>query len=71
MKIHFLEQEKLLMRKYAEEYRKKTGDNYSIFHIMSIISQEYERRLDDDLKKVMDIKYREYEENKAKEGEKV
>ena len=71
MKIHFLEQEKLLIRKYAEEYRKKTGDNYSMFHIMSILSQEYEQRLDEDLKKVMSIKYREFEETKAKEGEKV
>ena len=68
MKIHFLQQEKELMRKYAEEYRRKTGDNYSVFHIMSILTAEYERRLDKDLQKVMDIKYREHEEELAKGG---
>lgn len=68
MKIHFNTQEKELMRKYAEEYRKKTGDNYSTFHMMSLLNAEYERRLDKDLKKVMDIKYREREEELARKG---
>lgn len=68
MKIHFLEQEKELMRKYAEQYRKKTGDNYSVFHIMSILCAKYEKNLDKDLKQVMEIKFREHEEEEARKG---
>lgn len=71
MKIHFNAQEKLLIKQHAEKFREKTGDNYSLFHIMSILSSFYEEHLDEDLKKVMDVKFREFEENKAKEGEKV
>ena len=55
------------MRKYAEQYYKKTGDHYSWFHIMSILVAEYEKRFDKDLKKVMNEKYREFEEEKARE----
>lgn len=71
MIIHFLPQEMELMRKQAEKYRKRTGDNYSVFHIMSILTNKYERELEKDLDKVMDIKVREYEEEQAQKGIKV
>lgn len=68
MKIHFLPQEMELIRKEADEYRKRTGDNYSSFHVMSILTNEYEKNLASDLKRVMDIKIREFEEESAKQG---
>lgn len=68
MEIHFLPQEMELMRKKAEKYRKKTGDNYSPFHIMSILTNKYERNLSKDLDEVMETKVREFEEEQAKGG---
>lgn len=71
MQIHFYPQEKELMRKYAETYRKRTGDNYSVFYIMSLLSTKYERDLEKDLKEIMKQKVREFEENRAEEGVKL
>lgn len=71
MLIHFYPQEKELMRKIAEDYRKKTGDNYSVFYIMSLLSTKYERDLEKDLKAIMKQKIREFEELQAKEGTKM
>ena len=68
MQIHFYPQEKELMRKYADDYRKKTGDNYSVFYIMSLLSVNYERNLEKDLKAIMKQKIREFEEQQAREG---
>lgn len=65
MIIHLWEQEKMLLKKHAEEYKKKTGDSYSIYHILSILREYYEENLDKDLKKVMEIKKREFEEAEA------
>lgn len=62
MRITLNTQEKKLMREYAEKYREQTGDNYSIFHICSILTDIYEEKLVEDLKVVMDIKLREYQE---------
>ena len=66
MRITLNTQEKKLMREYAEQFREKTGDNYSVFHICSILTDIYEDRLDDDLKKVFDIKLRESQEEENK-----
>lgn len=66
MRITLNAQEKHLMRMYAEKYREKTGDNYSIFHICSILTDIYEDRLDEDLKKTFDIKLREFQEEENK-----
>lgn len=66
MRITLNAQEKHLMREYAEKYREKTGDNYSIFHICSILTDIYEDRLDEDLKKTFDIKLREFQEEENK-----
>lgn len=63
MKITLNPQEKHFMRDKAEEYRQQTGDNYSVFHILSILTQFYEDRFEEDLNKVMDIKIREFQEN--------
>lgn len=71
MQIHFYPQEKELMRKHAEIYRKKTGDNYSVFYIMSLLSTKYERDLEKDLKAIMQQKVREFEEKRAEEGVKL
>ncbi len=54
------------MREFAEDYRKKTNDNYSVFHICSILQTMYEERLEEDLKKVFDIKLREFQEGQNK-----
>lgn len=62
MQITLNLQEKILLRQHAEKYRKETGDNYSVFHICSILTQLYEERLDKDLKEVFDIKLREFQE---------
>lgn len=70
MIIHLWEQEKMLLKKHAEEYKKKTGDSYSIYHILSILREHYEENLDADLKKVMDIKVRELKEAEAGKEEK-
>ena len=66
MRITLNTQEKKLMREYAEQFREKTGDNYSVFHICSILTDIYEDRLDEDLKKVFDIKLRESQEEENK-----
>lgn len=71
MIIHLWEQEKMLLKKYAEKYKKKTGDEYSIYHILSILREHYEENLDKDLQKVMDVKIREFKENQAKEETKT
>lgn len=67
MKISLLPQEKNLLRQYADEYYKKTGDKYSYFHMMSILTAMYEERFEEDLKKMMDIKLREFQEGKWNE----
>lgn len=67
MKITLLPQEKALLKQYAEEYRTKTGDNYSYFHMMSILTSFYEERFEKDLQEVMDIKLREFQEGKWNE----
>ena len=67
MVIHFYDQEIMLLKKYAEEYKTKTGDVYSIHHIMSILTDKYEENLAKDLKEVMDVKVRELEEEQAGE----
>ena len=66
MRITLNTQEKHFMKQYAEEYREKTGDNYSIFHICSILKDIYEERLAEDMKKVFDIKLREFQEEQNK-----
>lgn len=66
MRITLNTQEKKLMREHAEKFREKTGDNYSVFHICSILTDIYEDRLDEDLKKVFDIKLREAQEEENK-----
>lgn len=66
MRITLNPQEKHFMREFAEEYRKKTNDNYSVFHICSILQTMYEERLEEDLKKVFDIKLREFQEGQNK-----
>ena len=66
MRITLNAQEKHLMRAYAKKYREKTGDNYSIFHICSILTDIYEDRLDEDLKKTFDVKLREFQEEENK-----
>ena len=55
----------MLLKKYADEFKKKTGVEYSLNHIMSILREHYEENLDADLKKVMDIKVRELKEADA------
>lgn len=69
MIIHLWEQEKMLVKKYAESYKQQTGDDYSIYHILSILREHYEENLDKDLKEVMDIKVREFNENKGEPKE--
>lgn len=67
MIIHLWEQEKLLLKKYAEEYKKKTGDSYSWSRIMEMLREHYEEHLDETLKLIMDIKERELKEANARE----
>lgn len=69
MIIHLWTQEMMLLKKYAEEFRQKTGVEYSLNHIMSLLREKYEENLDKDLKEVMDIKVRELKEAEA--GEEV
>ena len=69
MNIHLWTQEVMLLKKYAEEFKAKTGVDYSLSHIMSILREHYEENLDADLKKVMDVKVRELKEAQA--GEEV
>ena len=68
MKIHLAEQEKDLAIKYAQEYRKKTGDNYSLQFIITMLSRKYENNLALDLKTILDEKIRNWEEEQAKKG---
>lgn len=65
MIIHLWTQEMMLLKKYADEFKKKTGVEYSLNHIMSILREKYEENLDADLKEVMDIKVRELKEAEA------
>lgn len=65
MQIHLYDQELLFLKKYAEEYKSKTGDNYSIQHIMSLLADKYEENLGKDLKEIMDVKIRELQEEQA------
>ena len=65
MIIHLWAQEMMLLKKYAEDFKKKTGVEYSMNHIMSILREKYEENLDADLKEVMDIKVREIKEAEA------
>ena len=71
MNIHFYPQEMELMLKKAKQYRKKTGDMYSVQYIMTLLTEKYERDLDQDLNEVMAEKVREYEEQQAEKGDKV
>ena len=68
MKIHLAEQEKDLAIKYAQEYRKKTGDNYSLQFIITMLSRKYENNLALDLKTILDEKIRNWEEEQAQKG---
>lgn len=69
MYIRLNPQESTLLRDYANEFSRKTGKEYSHHYIMSILKEKYEKDLSKDLKKVMDRKLREVEEEKAKGGE--
>jgi len=70
MIIHLWEQEKILIKKYAESYQKQTGDeHYSWKRICELLRERYEEKLDETLKEIMDIKVREFEDNKGKEAE--
>lgn len=66
MRITLNQQEKHFLREKADKYREQTGDNYSIFHMLSILTNHYEENFEADLNKVMDIKIREFEEGKNK-----
>lgn len=65
MIIHLWTQEMMLLKKYADDFKKKTGVEYSLNHIMSILREKYEENLDADLREVMDIKVRELKEAEA------
>ena len=67
MVIHLWEQEKVLVKQYAEQYKKQTGDSYSWKHILSLLREHYEEHLDEALKQVMDTKMRELNEEKEEE----
>lgn len=69
MLINFNPQEMALMREYAKEYKKQTGDEeYSQNYVMTLLTAKYEVNLDKDLKKIFDKKVRDYEEQQAQEG---
>jgi len=57
--------EHALLREYGSKYREKTGQTYSTYYMMTLLSQLYADRLDEDLNAVLDQKLREEKETQA------
>lgn len=67
MRITLNKAEHALLREYGNKYREQTGKTYSTFYMMTLLSQVYSDRLDEDLKSVLDEKLREEKEHQAEE----
>ena len=68
MIIEFNHQEKMLLEKTANNYRKRTKDNPSYNYIVNLLRCHYEDNLQKDMSKILDQKVREYNEAQAEKG---
>ena len=67
MRITLNKAEHALLREYGNKFREKTTKTYSTFYMMTLLSQVYSDRLDEDLQTVLDEKLREEKEHQAEE----
>lgn len=65
MRITLNSAEHALLREYGTKYREKTDQTYSMYYMMTLLSQLYADRLDEDLSAVLDQKLREEKETQA------
>lgn len=67
MRITLNKAEHALLREYGNRFREKTGEVYSTYYMMTLLSQVYSDRLDEDLEKVLEQKLREEKEHQAED----
>ena len=65
MRITLNAAEHALLREYGNKFREKTSQTYSTYYMMTLLSQLYGDRLDQDLSTVLDTKLREEKETQA------
>lgn len=68
MNIHLDQHEMEVVRRKAQEFKKKTGKDYSWRYIGFLLKEQYMKRFMQDIDKVMEIKTLETKEEEAKEG---
>lgn len=67
MRITLNKAEHALLREYGNKFRAQTNKTYSTYYMMTLLSQIYSDRLDDDLASVLDEKLREQKETQAEQ----
>lgn len=67
MRITLNKAEHALLREYGNKFRTQTGETYSTYYMMTLLSQIYSDRLDEDLATVLDEKLREQKEAQAEQ----
>lgn len=67
MRITLNKAEHALLREYGNKFRTQTGETYSTYYMMTLLSQIYSDRLDEDLASVLNEKLREQKETQAEQ----
>lgn len=67
MRITLNKAEHALLREYGNKFRAQTSETYSTYYMMTLLSQIYSDRLDEDLASVLDEKLREQKETQAEQ----
>lgn len=68
MNIHLDQHEMEIVRRKAEEFKRKTQKEYSWRYIGLLLREQYEKRFLQDIDKVMEIKTLEAKEEEASNG---
>lgn len=69
MNIHLDPHELEIVRRKAGEFKEKTGKEYSLKYIGLLLKEHYQKSFLRDIDEVMEIKYREAEEEAATTGD--
>lgn len=69
MNIHLDPHEMEIVRKKATEFKEKTGKEYSLKYIGLLLKEQYMKRFQHDIDKVMEIKTREAQDSSAETGD--
>lgn len=69
MNIHLDPHEMEIVRRKAEQFKEKTGMNYSFKYIGLLLKEQYAKRFLKDIDQIMETKLREAEEKSANTGD--